>query len=67
MISKLLIILKPINSIFIDRVPYKYKDKPIFSSYAQSYFFSLKMWKIISPSDSMEYTKYCAKKHAGGW
>ena len=43
-----------------------YKDKPIFSSYGQSYFYSLKMWKIISPSDSMEYTKSCTKKHAGG-
>ena len=30
------------NSIFIDRGPYKYEDKPILSSYAQSYFFSLK-------------------------
>ena len=40
------------NSNFIDRVAYKYKYKyePIFSSYAQSYFFSLKMWKIASPT-----------------
>ena len=32
---------------------------------AQSYFFSLKMWKIISPSDSLEYTKSRTKKLAG--
>ena len=25
------------DSIFIDRVPYKYKNKPIFFSYGQSY------------------------------
>ena len=33
------------NSNFIDRVAYKYKYKykPIFSTYAQSYFFSLRM------------------------
>ena len=37
-------ILKPINSIFIDRVPYKYKDKSIFSSYAQSYLESFATW-----------------------
>ena len=55
-----------IKTIFIDRVPYKYIDKPIFSSYAQSYFLSLKMWKIISPSNSMEYTKSCAKKTCRG-
>ena len=49
------------NSIFIDRVCYKHKtwqfhgilinpfhDKSIFSSYAQNYFFSLKMWKKIT-------------------
>ena len=36
------------DSIFIDWVPYKYKDAQ-FSSYAQSYFFNLKMWKITSP------------------
>ena len=29
--------------IFIDRVPEKCKDEPIFSSYAQNYFFSIKM------------------------
>ena len=43
------------------------KNNPIFSSYAQSYFFSLKMWKIISRSDSLEYTQSYTKKHAGGW
>ena len=53
--------------IILGRVPYKYKDKAILSSFAQSYFFSLKMWKIISLSDSLEYTKFCTKKHAGGW
>ena len=49
------------NSIFIDRVPYKqklaaswyftnyYSDKHVFSSYAKSCFFSLKMWKITTP------------------
>ena len=28
--------LRHYNSAFIDRAPYKYKDTPIFSSYAQS-------------------------------
>ena len=36
------------NSIFIDRVPYKYKEKPLFSSYAQSYSFKIKIRKITS-------------------
>ena len=49
----------------IDRVSYKYKNKPISTSYAQSYF-SIKMWKIISPttSDWFKYTKSCTKNHA---
>ena len=53
------------NSNFIDRVAYKYKYKyePIFSSYAQLLFQLKNVKNSLSYHDSLEYTKYCAKKH----